>query len=1096
MKKLLLLSLTLLSCARVLAQAPNISYNNPSVYTVGTPITPLAPTNTGGAIPSNGLGQVITIAGKAGVYGSLDGPNLSATFSGPTSTVEDASGNIYVSDQNNSKIRKISPAGIVSTFAGSGTRGFVDGQGTAARFYYTVGMAIDSVGNIYVADISSGLSYIRKITPSGLVSIFAGNGTAGSISGQPNAIFNSPQTIAFDAGGTMYVADTKNYVIKKIAPSGLVTILAGSGVPGYSNGTGSAASFDSPTGIAVDRKGNVYVTDYSDMIRKITPAGVVTTLAGSPYVAGSSDGFGSAASFKRPAGLAVDGMGYIYVADGLNNLIRKISPSGLVTTLAGSLTQGSSDGLGPSAGFFNPVDLNLDAAGDLYITDQANGIIRKIKQYGYTISPTLPDGLSFDITTGIISGSPTITSVTTTYTITAYNSTGTSTTTVNIGAISADATLSALTLSAGSLAFSAGTNSYTVNVPNAVTGVTIVPTTHNSGAVVRVNNKLVISGAASDTVALAVGNNTIAILVTAQNGNTNTYTLTINRAKANQIITFNALANYKYGNTAITLSATGGASGIPITYSSSNIAIATVSGNTVTITGAGTCTITALQAGNASYNAAISVDRLLTVNPVALTITANNQSKNYGAVNPTLIASYTGFVNGDDATKLTTQPGIVTTATTASAVGTYPETASGAASANYTIAYAAGTLTVNPAALTITANNQSKNYGAANPTLTSSYTGFVNGDDATKLTTQPTMGTTATTASAVGTYPVTASGAASTNYAITYAAGALTVNPVVLTITANNQSRNLGVANPVFTASYTGFVNGDNATMLSTQPVFTTAATANSSPGTYPITVSGATSANYTFNYVAGTMFVSPSLPAGNFTIVANSATCHGSANGAITITAAQNLNYTATITGGSVNASYPFTTGTTISNLAAGTYNVCFTVAGQSSYQQCFTAVITEPKDLAVYTAINKTVQSVNLTLDGGSIYYITLNGVITTTAGSTITLALNKGVNELTVTTDKPCQGIIQKQISISDDLIAFPNPFTTRLNVNLGDTNLPQATVELYGINGVRVYSKQFTNQSGIVQLDLSGLKPAMYLLKIESANSEKIFKVVKQ
>jgi hypothetical protein len=237
-------------------------------------------------------------------------------------------------------------------------------------------------------------------------------------------------------------------------------------------------------------------------------------------------------------------------------------------------------------------------------------------------------------------------------------------------------------------------------------------------------------------------------------------------------------------------------------------------------------------------------------------------------------------------------------------------------------------------------------------------------------------------------------------------------------------------------------------------------------------------------------------LPATNFTIAANSATCRGSANGIITITAAQNLNYTATITGGSVNATYPFTTGTTINNLTAGTYNVCFTVAGQSSYQQCFTVVITEPKDLAVYTAINKTIQSITLTLDGGDVYHVTLNGVTTTTTGSNITLALNKGVNELTVTTDKPCQGVIQKQISISDDLIAYPNPFTSTLNVNLGDDVLPQATVEIYSINGVKVYSKAFTNQSGIVQLDLSVLKPAMFVLKITSANSKKIYKIVKQ
>ena len=155
------------------------------------------------------------------------------------------------------------------------------------------------------------------------------------------------------------------------------------------------------------------------------------------------------------------------------------------------------------------------------------------------------------------------------------------------------------------------------------------------------------------------------------------------------------------------------------------------------------------------------VSGTLTVTPAAVTVTATNQTKAYGAANPALTVSYSGFVNGDTVASLTTPPSVTTTATAASAPGTYPITASGAVSANYTFSYVSGTLTVTPAALTVTADNQTKAYGAANPTLTVSYSGFVNGDTAASLTAPATVSTTATAASAVGTYPITASGAVS-----------------------------------------------------------------------------------------------------------------------------------------------------------------------------------------------------------------------------------------------------------------------------------------------------------------------------------------------
>ena len=279
----------------------------------------------------------------------------------------------------------------------------------------------------------------------------------------------------------------------------------------------------------------------------------------------------------------------------------------------------------------------------------------------------------------------------------------------------------------------------------------------------------------------------------------------------------------------------------------------------------GTYSITASGASDPNYTIGF-VAGTLTVTPAALTITANNQSKVYAAALPTLTVSYSGFVNGDTPSNLTTQPTVTTTATAKSAVGTYSITASGASDPNYTISYVAGTLTVTTAALTITANNQSKVYGAALPTLTVSYSGFVNGDTSSNLTTQPTVTTTATAKSGVGTYTITASGASDPNYTISYVAGTLTITTAALTITANNQSKLYGAALPTLTVSYSGFVNGDTSSSLTTQPTVTTTATAQSSVGTYSITASGAVDPNYTIGYVAGTLTVTPAA----LTITAN----------------------------------------------------------------------------------------------------------------------------------------------------------------------------------------------------------------------------------
>jgi len=328
-------------------------------------------------VPHASRAQMVSTVAGSGAPGSADGTGTTATFFNPTSIAVDNAGNLYVADQSSNKIRKISPGGTVKTLAGSGRSGSLDGLGGAASFSSLTGVAIDKAGVVYVADYGNNL--IRKVTPSGLVSTLAGSGAAGNVDGNlAVSSFNSPAGLAVDDAGNIFVADQGNNKIRKITTSGYVTTLAGSGNSGGVDGKGAAASFDTPTGVAVDDAGNVYVADQgNNKIRKVTPGGVVTTLAGSGTF-WFSDGASDEASFNAPTSVAVDGARNVWVADEGNNKIRLITPDRFVKTLAGSGQAGGTDGDGPSATFAWPTGVAVDGAGNVYVADQAGNRIRKI----------------------------------------------------------------------------------------------------------------------------------------------------------------------------------------------------------------------------------------------------------------------------------------------------------------------------------------------------------------------------------------------------------------------------------------------------------------------------------------------------------------------------------------------------------------------------------------------------------------------------------------------------------------------------------------------------------------------------------------------
>ena len=333
-------------------------------------------------------GEVTTVAGSAGQTGSVDGVRSDARFSDLRGLALDRSGNLYVADNGASTLRKVTPQGVVTTLAGlAGSSGWQDGRGNAARFDGPNGVVLDGEGNVYVTDQDN--NTLRKVTPDGDVTTLAGQagGGWGSQDGTgPEAQFGSPSGVAVDHQGNTYVADTDNNSIRKITSAGEVTTLAGStdGSSGSTDGTGTSARFYSPVAVAVDHDGNVYVADNDNStIRKITSAGEVTTLAGSAGQTGSADGAGTAAQFYWPNGVAVDGTGIVYVADTYNHTIRKVTPAGVVTTLAGLAGEaGNGDGAGSLARFSHPTGVAVDRAGNVYVTDTDYATIRKVTPEG------------------------------------------------------------------------------------------------------------------------------------------------------------------------------------------------------------------------------------------------------------------------------------------------------------------------------------------------------------------------------------------------------------------------------------------------------------------------------------------------------------------------------------------------------------------------------------------------------------------------------------------------------------------------------------------------------------------------------------------
>jgi uncharacterized protein (TIGR03437 family) len=340
-------------------------------------------------LPGIGFGQTITTiagTGSAGFSGD-NGPATQAAFNNPVYLAFDAAGNLIVADWRNHRVRRIDPQGTVTTIAGTGTAGFSGdgGPATQAAMNGVIGICLDAAGNLYVNDDLN--NRIRRITPSGAISTFAGNGLrqyGGDGGPATSASFFIGLRCAVDANGNMYVAEQGAHRIRRIAASGIVTTVAGTGSQGFSGDGGPAtgAALNNPTALTVDRNGNIFFSDqFNHRIRRISAAGVITTLAGTGTAGFSGDGGpATSANLNFPGAMVVDANGDLYFTDGPNARVRKVSAAGVISTVAGNGTRGfAGDGGAPlNASFNGQFGIALDAQGNLYVADTDNHRIRRI----------------------------------------------------------------------------------------------------------------------------------------------------------------------------------------------------------------------------------------------------------------------------------------------------------------------------------------------------------------------------------------------------------------------------------------------------------------------------------------------------------------------------------------------------------------------------------------------------------------------------------------------------------------------------------------------------------------------------------------------
>ncbi len=827
-------------------------------------------------------GLMTTIAG-IGISGDNgdSGQATAAALDWPTAVAVNAAGGLFIADEYGQRVRDVNLAtGVITTIAGDGTAGYTgnNGPATSAELDDPTGIAVDAAGNLYIADAAN--NCIREVNlASGTITTIAGDGTAG-YSGDngpaTSAELDDPTGVAVDNAGHLFIADEGNDRIREVnLSSGLITTVAGDGTAGY-NGDGiqgTAAELDAPADVAVNSAGNLLIADTdNNRIRLLNlSSGVITTVAGNGTAGYSGDsGQATAASINSPLGVAADASGDIFISDTANNVIREVNSAGVIVTLAGTATAGDRPNEVPAAaGTFNgPGGLAVDSAGNLYVADTQNDLVRKLG--AATTESVAPAALTITATNETKNYGQTLSFAPTAFTTS--------------GLLNGDAVTSVTFTSAGASA-SAAAGAYPILCSAAVgSGLSNYTITYVSGTLtvapvqltVTVNNQSKVYGGALPGLTASYSgfvNGDSPASLTTQPMLSTTATASSHVAGSPYPITASGAVDpnytFNYVPGALTVTAaplTITANNKSMTYGGALPALtagyaglvngdtsAAISGLTLSTAAAsspaGSYPITASGAVDPDYSISY-VAGTLTIGQAPLTITASNEGMTYGGALPALTAGYMGLVNGNTSAAISGL--VLSTAPAGSPAGSYPITASGAVDPNYSISYLPGTLTIGQAPLTITANNQGMTYGGVMPGLTASYTGLVNGDTSAAIS--GLVLSTAAASSPAGSYPITASGASDPNYSISYLPGTLTIGQAPLTIAATNQGMTYGGGMPGLTASYMGLVNGDTSAAISGLTLSTAAA--SSPAGSYPITASGASDPNYSISYLPGTLTI------------------------------------------------------------------------------------------------------------------------------------------------------------------------------------------------------------------------------------------------
>jgi len=1010
-------SITSNTCSGALSPAaPGAAPNTCQVFVHFTPTRPglrSAPVNLTDSISGKtilqGLQAVAT--GSLSVFTPGTVNTIASALAAPTAVAVESSGNAYVLEAGTTS----GTADLLLLPAGGGTPQIVIPQG--AGLLTPSALAIDSAGNYFIADATHGT--IARFGADGTINTSYVTGldtpTAISVDGFDNlfiaqagsthnvievfaagprrtisASFVSPSGLTVDLNGILYVADAGGHLVYAVDKSGNVHEVAGNGtttttVPGQATGTALIA----PSSLSVDAAGDLYITDaaanlvYTVYASTTSSGSNIAVIFGTGTAGNAGDGgLSTLAQVSDPVGVAVDGSSNLFVVDSGNSSVREITYPTPTVAFGTIMVGQSSPVMLQSLSNFGTDNLSLTAplsTSDSHFTISSNSttcgttiIAGSTCNLGVIFTPTASGPLTATVT--LVSNSynspqplqltgtgqliaplqftlPAQTEVygqpfPETVDVTNTNPAPTGTITFSIG----KQTLCTLTTTLGptttcnapnsglSIGSYTVTFSYTGDSNYSAASGTVTLTVTPAPLTVTVNNATRLYGAANptftgtltgvapgDTVLVAystsatvtspVGNYSIIATLTAASGTnlanynvTNTPgTLAVTGAPLT-VTVLNASRQYGQPNPIFLSTTTGALNGdtFIITYS-----------NTATITSAvGTYPINATVSGSAAGNYTITVvPGSLSVTPASLTVTVGNATRPYGAANPAFTSTVTGALNGDTFTNTYS-----TTATVTSPVGTYPinDVVGGPAASNYTIHVTPGTLTITTATVTlnVAANNSTRTYGAANPAFTSTIDGALNGDTFTI-----TYSTTAATTSPVGAYPIvpTVSGAAAGNYNVTTTNGSLTVTPAALTVTANNATRSYGTANPAFTGTTSGLLNGDTVTTT-----FATTAVTNSPVGTYAIvpTVSGPATSNYTVTTVNGSL-----------TITQNPSSLVINVNSATRPFAAPNPTFTGTVTGVLPGDDVVVTYTTTATQTSpAGNYAIGANVSGTSA--------------------------------------------------------------------------------------------------------------------------------------------------------------------